>query len=107
MAHICERQGKSDEAHRWYELAAKDYYYTGMKFKMADAYFYGDGVPKDVQKALDYYNEIAKYKWRDYYFEARTKLAWIYELGEGVDKDLAKADEYWKELPPEFKPARA
>ena len=107
MAHICEQQGNLDEAYHWYELAAKDYYHTGMKFKMADAYFYGDGVPQDIQKALDYYNEVAESKWHDYYFEAQTKLAWIYELGEGVDKDFAKADEYWKELPPEFKPARA
>lgn len=90
-----------------HELATEDYECGKMQVKMGDAYFYGDGVPRDVQKALACYNAAARYSWHEYYFEARTKLAWIYELGEEVDKDLAKADEYWEELPPECKPARA
>lgn len=107
MGLLCERQGNSAEAHHWYESAAEQYDYGQMQVEMGDAYFYGDGVPRDVQKALAFYNDAAEYKWHDYYFEARTKLAWIYELGEDVEKDLAKADEYWAELPPECKPARA
>ena len=107
MGRLCERQGKLAEAYHWYELAAEDYNNQKMKLKMADANFYGDGVPRDIQQALNYYSEAAQYKTHEYFFEAQNKLAWIYELGEFVDKDLTKADEYWEKLPPECKPARA
>ena len=98
MGHICERRGDMAEAYRWYALASEDYNNQAMKLKMADAYFYGDGVPQDVTKALSLYEEAGKYPSHEYFFEARTKLAWIYELGELVDKDSAKAEEHWKEL---------
>lgn len=107
MGRICEKQGNLAEAYLWYDLAAEDYNNQKMKLKMANAYFYGDEVIKDISKALNLYEEASKYPSHKYFFEAQTKLGWIYELGEFVDKDLAKADEYWKELPPECKPARA
>lgn len=107
MGHICEKQGDMAEAYRWYGLASEDYNNQAMKLKMADAYFYGDGVSQDVAKAIALYEEAGQYPSHEYYLEAQTKLAWIYELGQGVDKDLAKADEYWANLPPEYKPARA
>ena len=69
-----------------------------MKLKMAEAYFYGDGVQKNIQQALALYKEAGQYPSHEYYFEAQTKLAWIYELGQGVDKDSDKAEEYWKNL---------
>ncbi|MBR0103904.1 MAG: SEL1-like repeat protein [Selenomonadaceae bacterium] len=107
MGHICAQRGDMAEAYRWYALASEDYNNQAMKLKMADAYFYGDGVPQDVIKALVLYDEAGKYPSHEYFFEARTKLAWIHELGELVDKNSATADEHWKELPPECRPERA
>ena len=98
MGHICSRRGDMTEAYRWYALAAEDYNNQAMKLKMADAYFYGDGVPKNIQRALELYKEAGQYPSHEYYFEAQTKLAWIYELGQGVDKDSAEAEEHWKNL---------
>ena len=107
MGHICEKQGNLIEASFWYDLAAEDYNNQKMKLKMANDYFYGEEFVRDIDKAINLYEEASQYPSHKYFFEARTKLGWIYELGEFVDKDLAKADEYWKELPPECKPARA
>lgn len=98
MGHICARRGDMAAAYRWYALASEDYNNQAMKLKMADAYFYGDGVPQDVTKAIALYDEAGKYPSHEYFFEARTKLGWIYELGELVDKDSAKAEEHWKKL---------
>ena len=98
MGHICARRGDMAQAYHWYALASEDYNNQAMKLKMADAYFYGDGVPQDVTKAIALYEEAGKYPSHEYFFEARTKLGWIYKLGEFVDKDSAKAEEHWKEL---------
>ena len=105
VGKIFELQGDTEMAYHLYELAAQDYNNQEMKLKMADAYFYGEEIPQDVDKALSLYEEAGKYDSHEYYYEARSKLAWIYALGENVEKNSAKVDEHWEKLPPQFKPA--
>ena len=94
------------EAYRFYEAAARDSRNQEIIFKLAEDYFYGRNVERDIYKAIHYYEAASEYPSYEYFFEARSRLAWIYELGQFVERDLAKADEYWNELPPECKPAR-
>jgi len=47
----------------------------------------GDGVPKDYKKAVEYFNQSAKFG----YSYAYNELGIMYEDGEGVKKDYVKA----------------
>ena len=110
VGHMYERgegvEKNLPKAYHHYELAAQDTRNQNIIFRLANDYFYGNGVAVDVDKAIRYYEEAGRYPNHEYYFEANLKLAWIYELGQNIDRDSAKADEYWAKLPPEFKPVR-
>lgn len=87
------------QAYRWYDAAATDDRNEELIFRLANDYFYGTNVARDVDRALQLYNEACRYPSRKYFFEAKTKLMWIYELGQnGVERDPAKAAEYRAEL---------
>lgn len=99
MGRIYEHVEKDLEvAYKYYEAAAKDTRNQALIFRLANDYFYGNKVEKDIYKALSYFEEAGRYPSHEYYFEANTKLGWIYKLGENVERDEAKAQEYFKKL---------
>lgn len=67
-------------------------------YKVADAYFLGEGVQQNFAKALNFYKKT--FTQGDgktpYHREAVKKIAWMYELGEGIPQDKIKAAE-WRE----------
>lgn len=69
-------------------------------YKVADAYFLGEGARQNFAKALKFYEKL--FKKRDgktpYHREAAKKIMWMYELGEGIAQDKIKADEWRKKL---------
>lgn len=69
-------------------------------YKVADAYFLGEGVKQNFAKALKMYEKT--FERGDgktpYHREAAKKIMWMYELGEGVPQDKVKADEWRKKL---------
>lgn len=69
-------------------------------YKVADAYFLGEGVRQNFDKALKFYEKtFSQGEGRTpYHLEAVKKAMWMYELGEGIPQDKAKADELRKKL---------
>lgn len=69
-------------------------------YKVADAYFLGEGVEQNFAKALNFYEKT--FSQGDgktpYHQEAAKKIMWMYELGEGIPQDKAKAEEWRKKL---------
>lgn len=102
MGRICEHvENDLEVAYKYYEAAAQDTRNQALIFRLANDYFYGNNVEKNINKALSYFEEAGRYPSHEYYFEANTKLGWIYKLGENVERDEAKAQEYFKKLAPE------
>ena len=69
-------------------------------YKVADAYFLGEGTKQNFGKALKFYEKTFTKGdgHTPYHREAVKKVIWMYELGEGVPQDKAKADEWRKKL---------
>ncbi|MBR0261260.1 MAG: sel1 repeat family protein [Selenomonadaceae bacterium] len=69
-------------------------------YKVADAYFLGEGARQNFAKALNFYEKtLTKGDGRTpYHREAIKKVMWMYELGEGIPKDKVKAAEWRKKL---------
>ncbi|BEG57941.1 hypothetical protein NHP21005_16290 [Helicobacter sp. NHP21005] len=68
--------------------------------RLAQMYEKGQGVAKDMQKALSCYQGVVqvgvKTQW--IYIHALTKLIAAYEMGDGVDQDTQKALHYQSKL---------
>jgi len=64
------------------------------QYQLAQAYETGDGVPKDLAKAIDWYKKAADQG----HAEAQFRLAQAYETGEGVKqgKNLAEAMKWYQ-----------
>ncbi len=58
--------------------------------RLAELYFWGKEVARDVQKSLHWFHQAAKQG----HPQAQVELGLIYETGEGVQQDLKQA-EYW------------
>lgn len=69
-------------------------------YKVADAYFLGEGARQNFAKALKFYERtFNKGDGRTpYHREALKKVMWMYELGEGIPQDKVKAAEWRKKL---------
>ena len=69
-------------------------------YKVADAYFLGNGVRQNFAKALTLYEKtITQGDGKTpYHREAIKKVFYMYKLGEGVPQDNAKAEEWRKKL---------
>lgn len=77
---------------------------TNAIYKVADAYFLGDGVQQNFAKALKFYEKTflqgdSKTPYRQ---EAAKKIMWMYELGEGIPQDKEKAEEWRKKFVENF-----
>ena len=62
------------------------------KMKLAERYYKGEGVEKNLAKAADWYTQLAE----EEYAHAQLALGLMYIKGEGVDKNDAKAVEWLK-----------
>jgi TPR repeat protein len=71
---------------------AAEHGHAGAQCKLGNMYFYGEGVEKDYQKAMEWYEEAAKQGNAD----AQFKLGYMYFYGEGVVQAYVKAF-YWFE----------
>jgi hypothetical protein len=60
------------------------------QYRLAERYYYGDGVPEDTQQAVHWYQTAALQRYR----RAERKLARLYERGDGVPRDARLADEW-------------
>ena len=69
-------------------------------YKVADAYFLGEGARQNFEKALKFYERIFNKGGgrTPYHREAVKKVMWMYELGEGIPQDKVKAAEWRKKL---------
>jgi hypothetical protein len=56
-------------------------------FQAGYAYENGSGRPKDVERAMGFYDKACKLE----YAEACARLGWAYQQGNGVERDLAEA----------------
>ncbi len=85
-----DANGTAKNIINYYQKAAK-LNSTKALFALANIYFQGKIVPKDIKKALSLYKEAAKRgdKYSIY------NLGFIYENGIGVQKDYKKAFEYY------------
>ncbi len=61
------------------------------QYKLGGMYRYGDGVPKDSAKAIEWLLSAAMER----HLDAQKMLAMMYVKGEGVRKDSFKAVELW------------
>ncbi len=62
------------------------------QYNLANRYLQGNGITKDVNKAVEWYKKAAETG----YIFAQYKLAECYLKGEVVEKDETKAYEWWK-----------
>ena len=69
-------------------------------YKVADAYFLGEGARQNFGKALNFYEKtFTQGDGRTpYHREAIKKVMCMYELGEGIPQDEVKAAEWRKKL---------
>lgn len=69
-------------------------------YKVADAYFLGEGTKQNFGKALKFYEKTFTQGdgHTPYHREAVKKVMWMYELGEGIPQDKEKATEWRKKL---------
>lgn len=80
--------GVSDPANGSFRAAhAEAFHYLGLM------HIQGNGVEPDVDKALEYYHQAAKYG----YDESQYKLGMIYKSGKGVQKNENIAFKYFQE----------
>ena len=62
-------------------------------FLNAEKYYHGEGVKKDLNKAIQYYQQAVDLK----HPPSIYNLALCYQKGEGVKMDLRKANQLFKE----------
>lgn len=60
------------------------------QYRLAERYYYGNGVKEDLEKAVNWYHQAAQQR----YSKAERKLSRLYKYGEGVPKDQRLADEW-------------
>ena len=69
-------------------------------YKVADAYFLGEGTKQNFGKALKFYEKT--FTQGDgktpYHREAVKKIIWMHEFGEGIPQDKEKSAEWRKKL---------
>lgn len=63
-------------------------------FALGEKYYEGQGVPKDIPRAVHYYEEAAKKRNSN----AFHKLGLLYFLGRGVRQDYKKASKLFKKI---------
>lgn len=95
-AAVAQDPGEATEswnkAIEWYaRAAAKDY--AQAEIRLADAYAYGRGVPRDKVKAVEWYRKAAEQGDAG----AQGTLGMLYALGQGVAPDDAEAY-FWFDL---------
>ena len=91
--------GKKKEAYEYGVKACEKFNYGKGCFGLGYLYEHGDGVPKDMNKALQYYKKAAPQEEKlcsggD--GQACYELGYMYEHGYGVSKDPNKAKELYK-----------
>ena len=62
------------------------------QFNLGSIYKKGNGVPKESEKAMEWYLKAAEQG----YAEAQSNLGVLYANGEGVPKDAVKAVDWWR-----------
>jgi len=60
------------------------------QYRLAELYYYGNGVNEDLETAVHWYHQSAQQR----YSKAERKLSRLYKYGEGVPKDQRLADEW-------------
>ena len=90
LAKMLHQQGKVNEAIPWYEQAAVG----GNPFaayQLGKLYLTGEGIPKDVAKAVEYLTDAAEQDDP----QAQYILGKLYLLGRDVDQDLEIAEQWF------------
>ena len=90
LAKLLHQQGRVDEAVTWYEQSAE----SGNQFaayQLGKLYLTGEGVPKDVTRAVDYLTDAAGQG----ISQAQYILGKLYLLGRDVDQDLEMAEQWF------------
>lgn len=85
----CYGRGEYAEAAQWYRKAA-DRGHASAQYYLGDAYFHGDGVPKDDAQAVYWFGKAAEQGVLD----AQYNLAICYLHGKGTPQDNTQAA-YW------------
>ncbi len=117
--HIAEREGRSEEieeqdraiasagfADRYspvqnlFEVARKGS--ENAQFELADRFYLGEGLDRDLAEAFFWYGEAAK----SGHHEAMFKLAFMYRQGEGTVVDNIKANGWFRSAAAEIPKAR-
>ena len=88
---LCE-QGKIDEAIPWYEQSA-DGGNPFATYQLGKLYLNGEGVPKDVAKAVEHLTDAAEQDNP----QAQYILGKLYLLGKGIDQDQEMAEQWLTE----------
>lgn len=91
----CYENGEYEEAVRHWEVAYK----LGSLeagYHLANRYYYGEGVEKDLEKSLKYFLECANLAGtEEYIVMSQFNVGNSYFNGEGVDKDLNEAFKWY------------
>ena len=90
LAKLLHQQGRVDEAVPWYEQAAEG----GNQFacyQLGKLYLVGEGVPKDVTRAVEYLTDAAGQG----HSQAQYILGKLYLLGRDVDQDQEMAAQWF------------
>lgn len=80
----------ADATRTW--LAPAEHGHAGAQFSLGVAYATGNGVTKDLDRAIKWWNAAA----RRGHVTAQLNLGLLYWRGVGVKKDLNKAREWWQ-----------
>jgi len=78
----------NNKAGKWLDLAKDQNKATALD--VAEMYLEGRGVTRDIDRAIEYYNELAE----DYVAEAHLKLGQIYSYGAPLTPDYGLAEEH-------------
>ena len=92
------KAGKKKEAYKYGVEACEKFNYGKGCFGLGYLYEHGDGVPKDMNKALQYYKKAAPGEEKlcgSGDGQACYELGYMYEHGYGVSKDTNKAKELY------------
>ena len=91
--------GKKKEAYQYGVKSCEKFNYGKGCFGLGYLYEHGDGVQKDMNKALSYYKKAVsgeKKLCNSGDLQACYELGYMYEKGYGVPKDVNKAKELYK-----------
>lgn len=87
------RHNNYSEAKKYYEKAAKKCNNKDALKCLGDIYYYGKGVEKNYNKAIEIYEKAAE----NGSYDALKFLGDIYYYGQGVDEDQSKASSYYQQ----------